>query len=137
MTERDENNRKLAEWMGWTVIDVPFVPKALKGIFNEDVCLTEAAYRQFYLTYPSASIVKRVPDFYTDESANALLLERIRREFHINVSLRTLVKVCIKFKRTPLGHRGSRWTLLYAEDPDRKTAIVLASLKLIESEGVK
>ncbi len=65
-----------------------------------------------------------LPDFFNSEEANALVLEAIRQQKHVTVSLvARIVKVCIKYKRTPLGRRGSRWKMIYAEDLDRKTAI--------------
>ena len=80
---------------------------------------------------------KPTPDFYSSEEASAMLLEKIRIDFHVNVSLRELAKVCIKYKRTPLAHRGCRWQLIYSEDADRKTAIAEAARKLAMAEKEK
>lgn len=93
---REEQNRKLAEWLGWPMYD------SVYGETLHDL---------------------RIPDFFTDEAANALLLE--------NFSDFTMVKRGDKkFSVTPTVPSGvaAEWYV----HPDRKTAVCLAALAMID-----
>jgi hypothetical protein len=103
---REENNRKLAEWLGWREAAVD-AAGLLRFWFNKDG--------------------RDVPsiDFYTDEAANALLLEKMPQP--------KLVKIGDSWGVQPQLRYGGDHTW----NADRKTAICEAALKLIESKGLQ
>jgi hypothetical protein len=102
---REEKCRKVAEWLGYVAVDCRIEyhgPRCWR--FNDQHIL-------------------RLPDFYSDEAANALVLEAMPEHTKLMRGTQWAIEIW----------NGTRW--ITASDPDRKTAIVEACLKLIESEG--
>ena len=113
MTERDENNRLIARWLGWTYES---------GSKDEFPGWYGGPYQ-----YCGPHKIN-LPDFYTDEAANALLLEKMATIYpdeYIHLE--------------HLKYIG--WTILSCHGykgvthADRKTAIVNAALALIARQG--
>ncbi len=69
--DNSAKNKLIAAALGMEIQDVPFVPKDIKL----DRYFTEAACKRLYATYPNAAAVRKLPDFYADEAASAMLLE--------------------------------------------------------------
>ncbi len=111
ITTREEQNRKLAEWLGWVRHE-----KCPAG-------QTEGPCWIFHRGDHSEHI-GRLPDFFTSEEANALLLEKMRP-----------VSVILYSSFTQIRKPDIDGKLLYeplCQDPDRKTAVCLAALALIQ-----
>lgn len=101
---RDVDNQALGKWLGFHKAACGWHPENAKGCFPA------------------------FPDFYRDEAACALLLEKMRRPLLVSdwpgcEGWRVDIGV-IKFGGKPKG----------PTDLDRKTAICLAALKLIAEE---
>ena len=115
MTERDENNRKLAKWLGFVACDeYEFWWKCNQLGFHGPINL---------------------PDFYNDEAANALLLDALIEK---GVSLRfTPLAAASPIKSGLVLDAIINFNeLLYSSNyVDRKTAIVNAALALIARQG--
>ena len=115
--ERDENNRKLAEWLGWKANDS-------RTRWHSPECQRDET--------PASMCNGKVPDFYTDESANALLLEKMPQP--------VLQKVFSNDPDLPDG--DFNWfcfndcdgTGISVKAKDRKTAIVNAALAYIQAK---
>lgn len=69
MTEREENNRKLAEWLGLSHPHT--VSHDEQQAEQSDACDQCGVRRDHH--------DRGIPDFYTDETANAMLRRRIRQ----------------------------------------------------------
>lgn len=75
------------------------------------------------------------PDFFRDEAANAMLLDKLPPDtvIHFKCGLQhDTCRIGVPIRPNPqtqINHRN--WT----EDKDRKTAICLAALAMIEKEG--
>ena len=109
---REEENRKLARWLGWST----FPSKV-----DSEVWCERRLENDNVTTFP-------LPDFRTDEAANAMLLEKmplpvLRRLHTLGQTLKqewSCTPDC-----TPLRP-------IYENASDRKTAIVLAALALCQ-----
>ena len=129
MSERDENNRKLAEWLGWTYREW----KEFTQDGNERFCRWEkpiGCKLEWDFNYP--------PDFYTSEEANALLLEKMRRPLLVSdwpgcEGWRVDIGV-EELPRDPYFPNASGGKPIGPTCTDRKTAICKAALALIEKE---
>ncbi len=121
MTEREENNRKLAIWLGWK-------PSPGGSRIHSPACQRDEAHCN-----------GKGPDFYTDEAANAMLLEKMRRPLFVSdwpgcEGWRVDIGVEPLEPLAWLPH-ASGGKLLGPTHADRKTAIVLAALQLIDKLG--
>lgn len=106
MTEREEKNRLLATWLGWRYVD----DQSTLGF-----------QRVMNWKAPNGRFMKYPPDFFTSESASAMLLEKM--PFGSVCRLSKDLWVC----------RASEWSGDF-KDTDRKTAIAEAALALIDKE---
>jgi hypothetical protein len=98
---REEKCRKVAEWLGYVAVDCRIEyhgPRCWR--FNDQHIL-------------------RLPDFYSDEAANALALEKMPDPMVWRESA------------TLWGAEANEGLAVF--DPDRKTAIVEACIRYIES----
>ena len=117
MTGRDENNRKLAEWVGWTTGNVLVVntrgnPGLVAGWWNPQ----------------HDSWSEHLPDFLHDEAANALLLEKMATIYPDEYIHLEHLKYIGWIILSCHGYKG-------VTHADRKTAIVNAALALIARQG--
>lgn len=114
---RDAQNRKLAEWLGWTEFGI-----------------CECSERKLVGKDPKGERMGQrhhVPDFFTSEDALAMLLEKAR--FSVVPSHSTAGDIWIVGSQWMNG-TVTMWASGTIQDPDRKTAIVLAALALIDQE---
>ena len=114
---RDESNRRIAEALGWKAEQVP--PNGMFFLSQPDGIST--CYED-----TEDLVWARGLDFYTDEAANAMLLEAmpsVSLHFNSNAS----AWVC----SPDLWNHGRHY--LKTESNDRKAAIAEAFLTLIES----
>lgn len=125
MSERDEKNRKIAEWI-----------EPLSSLPNEDDSEEMRAYESaaWIATFRLSKVTgMHVPawepqDFYTSEEASALVLEK-------------MLQPCV-FRCAPGGQWACCWNMAGQADEiaiavDRKTAIAEAALKRIEVDTKK
>jgi hypothetical protein len=111
--EREEKDRRLAEWLGWSH-------------FKQE-CGFECLY---WIGLPPGEKARcPVPDFYTDEAANALLLDRLLSEGCPPDDLPTNFKWAWQW----VGQLIMR-EIQFHQNNDRKTAICEAVLKLMEAQ---
>lgn len=125
---KEDNNRKLAEWLGFLKPDRDETEAAL-----QDRCYE---LRHWTLHRHSGAPIENfslyfwtAPDFYVSEAANAMLLEKMPNP-----------KVMADRKKDgTLWLCKSDWRFWHngAEHADRKTAIILAALALIEAQREK
>lgn len=126
MSERDENNRKLAEWAGWK-ITATMSDKHQFFIWHCPECKCIAASDKVCVCVELCG--EHPPDFYSSEEANAMLLEKMP---------------AAELYKHPPDHLDSEagwrcrpdWGLdAAAYHVDRKTAICAATLAMLEAEG--
>lgn len=138
----NEKNRKLAEWLGWQM--KPF--KGSRTVFAEDDEWCVNPIREDYeceiIHAPNCQchpnilsggcIGAKLPDFYTDETANALLLEKI-------LDLGYQVIIDKQADEMPKGNtcvvvRKTRMSGIFKQAINRRAALVEAALALIAQE---
>jgi hypothetical protein len=95
---REQKCRVIAEWLGWHNIHLAHSNGIVVGIPPEP---------------PSIDMFKRIPDFYTDEAASAMVLEKM-----VLVSL---------FNQINVGWRVILADGTVIDNRDRKTAIADAA----------
>jgi hypothetical protein len=115
---REEKNRKLAEWLG----AVGPMPRYLPQLGDTTCVLDTPVWRW---NWASKSWEPR--DFYTDESASALLLEKMKPVQVVIYETFTQVYKTVIDNEPQYGP--------FADGNDRKTAIAEAALKLIARES--
>ena len=98
MTERDADNRRIAEWLGWRLDSAPVV----STIHN--------AHVENWIDPKDNLFNGSPPDFYTDESANAMLLEAMPYAHLVRLEAQLWSCMAYEWHQTVL-------------DADRKTAI--------------
>lgn len=122
---RDEANRKLAEWLDYR----PQITLRAIGVTRTIWHIPQCRYDS--LTYGGCelkAVCGKLPDFYSDETANATLLEKMPPMLIAKCRLRT-------------GDERIQWDVqiggFHELHEYRKTAICNAALALIEKEGAK
>lgn len=116
---REEQNRKLAEWLGWKA-----KPRRLKPDL-------------FIWVSPNGGQQLDVPDFFASEEASALLLEKMLWSCGCSLNAQRVTEEGGKERtvsiamHVPIRIAGiNPWTF----GPDRKASVAMAALKLIEQE---
>lgn len=107
---REQENRTLAEWLGWARYD------------SEKSKYVGRDWEEVYWVDTAGNTYDMLPDFRTDEAANAMLLDKILETKSVFIG-KSFLEV---FPDAP-GEHAPEFAL--GSIADRKTAIVLAALK--------
>ena len=110
----DSENEKIAGWLGWT--------RSLRSIESTE----PNSVVEVWQDSKGQWIPNGMPDFFTDEAANAMVLEKMRH------SLLVSDWPGCKGWRVDLGVQYQNGPPIAPTHMDRKTAVVLACLALIE-----